>query len=297
MVKKLLYFFLLPAILNGKVPSFDKHHAFMYLQTQCEFGPRIPGTKGHSACLKFLVEELRKTTPHVVEQSFLGSVPLEKKTARLTNVIASFEPSKKPRILLCAHWDTRAHADFDPNPLNRKKPVPGANDGASGTAVLLELACIFKKTPPPVGVDLVLFDGEDNGVEGDISTWCLGSRHFATTFYSQKPIPFPQYAILIDMIGDRELIIPVEINSKRYAPDLVEKIWQKSKMLGFSTFSFSQTHEVIDDHLELLKVGIPAADLIDLDYPYWHTTEDTPDKCSPESLYVIGTLLLHLLYE
>lgn len=297
MSKKLLYVFLFPAILSGKVPSFDKHHAFDYLQKQCTFGPRVPGTQGHRACLKFLVEELKKSTPHVIEQSFLGSVPLEKKTARLTNVIASFEPSKIPRILLCAHWDTRAHADFDPHPMNREKPVPGANDGASGTAVLLELASIFKKAPPPQGVDLVLFDGEDNGLEGNISTWCLGSRHFANTFYSQKTIGFPQYAILIDMVGDRELLIPIEINSRRYAPEVVEKIWQKAKMLGFSAFSFFQTHEVIDDHLELLKIGIPAVDLIDLDYPYWHTVEDTPDKCSPESLYIIGTLLLHLIYE
>lgn len=297
MSKKLLYLLFFPVILNGKVPSFDKHHAFMYLQKQCAFGPRIPGTKGHSVCLKFLVGELKKATPHVAEQSFLGSVPLEKKSARLTNVIASFELSKKPRVLLCTHWDTRAHADLDPIPLNRKKPVPGANDGASGTAVLLELASIFQKNPPPVGVDLVFFDGEDNGLEGNISTWCLGSRYFANTFYSQKPIPSHQYAILIDMIGDRDLLIPIEMNSKRYAPELVEKIWQKAKILGFSAFSFSQIHEVIDDHLELLKIGIPAADLIDLDYPYWHTTQDTPDKCSPESLYIIGTLLLHLVYE
>ncbi len=278
---------------RSQVPQFNKIRAFGYLKTQCSFGPRNPGSQGHRKCLSFLVKEFGQTADTVVKQPFIFTNFKNHKTYMLTNIIASFGKQDK-RILLSAHWDTRPWADHDPDPKNRNKPILGANDGASGVTVLLEIARIMKQYPPPVGVDIVLFDGEDSGVEGRDETWCVGSRYFAKnkgTNYN------PQYGILLDMIGDRDLHIPVEANSQRYAPELVQKIWRKAQELNLSSFDPLVGYEIIDDHLELLKVGIPAVDIIDFDYPYWHTLQDTEDKCNPESLWTVGTVLLHLIYE
>jgi glutaminyl-peptide cyclotransferase len=289
-----ILFLIFPPNHSAKVPKFQKASAFAYLKKQCDFGPRVPGTTAHQRCLDFLVSELKTTTPHVFRQSFPGLDVFAKKNVTMTNIIASFAKSRKNRLMFCAHWDSRPRAENDPVPSKRMKPVPGANDGASGVAVILELARILKTADPPVGVDLVLFDGEDGGEEGRLSTWCQGSRYFAVQWPKSS---FPQYAVLLDMIGGRGLNLPVEFNSKMVAPDVVDRVWGKARAIGLSAFKPADGYEVIDDHLELIKVGIPAVDIIDLDYPYWHTTEDTPDKCSPESLYAVGTLLLHLIYE
>jgi Zn-dependent M28 family amino/carboxypeptidase len=212
----------------------------------------------------------------------------------MTNLVASFRKAGRKRLLLCAHWDSRPRAELDPSPVNRYKPVPGANDGASGVAVLLEVARALKAEPPGKAVDLAFFDGEDGGLEGDLTTWCLGSRHFAAVWPRQF---FPEYAVLIDMVGDRDLHLPVERHSRMYAQDVVDRVWGAAKMLGLPAFDQADGYDVVDDHLELIKAGIPAVDVIDLDYPFWHTTLDTPDKCSPESLEIVGRLLLHLIYS
>jgi glutaminyl-peptide cyclotransferase len=277
----------------AQVPAFDSERAFADLERQCAFGPRVPGSKAHEDCLGFLASSLKQNTDRVVLQKFPAFDALQKKTVSLTNVIASFGRQNR-RILFCAHWDSRAFADSDPEPRNREKPVPGANDGASGVAVLLELGRVIGRIPPSCGVDIVLFDGEDNGVEMQIDTWCLGSRYFVSR---KHPRYRPQYAVLLDMIGDRELDLPVEANSRRFAPHVVERIWGKARLLGLAAFDPRDGFEVVDDHLELLGAGIPAADVIDMDYPYWHTVSDTPDRCSPESLWTVGTLVLHLAYE
>lgn len=280
------------AVSYAQVPAFDQNRAFAYLEKQCEFGYRHPGTEGHAACLNFLVETFKKTGARVQKQPFSHWDPFNKRSVTATNVIASFG-AQRDRIILCAHWDTRPVADHDPNPANRNKPVPGANDGASGVAVLLEIANILAKNPPPIGIDLVLFDAEDSGTDGTTGSWCKGSAHFAQNL----PVPFPRYAILIDMIGDRDLEIKEEGYSKQYAPQLVDMVWSKAESLGLPAFKRGVIGYVVDDHLELLKVGIPAIDLIDFEYPYWHTIEDTPDKCSAESLNQVGKLLVHLIYE
>jgi len=277
----------------SQVPQFNKISAFNYLKKQCNFGPRNPGSEGHRECLRFLVKEFKQTADTVIKQPFIFTNSRNHKTYMLTNIIASFGKKSK-RILLSAHWDTRPWADHDPDFKNRNKPILGANDGASGVAVLLEIARIMKQYPPPVGVDIVLFDGEDSGIEGRDETWCVGSRYFAK---NKETNYNPQYAILLDMIGDRDLHIPVEANSQKYAPELVQKIWGKARKLNLFPFDPSVKYEIVDDHLELLKVGIPAVDIIDFDYPYWHTLQDTPDKCSPESLWTVGTVLLYLIYE
>lgn len=272
---------------------FNGKRAFDYLLRQCQFGPRAPGSEGHKEALNFLVLELRKYADDVRLQNFPFYSPIEGRWFMLTNIIASFGNQKR-RILLAAHWDTRPCADQDPDPKGRNRPILGANDGASGVAVLLEVARILRSHPPKIGVDIVLFDGEDSGRDGYPEEFCQGSKYFAQKMGADYN---PEFGILLDMIGDRDLTVYVEGYSARYAPDIVDKIWSAAEELGIAEFNRRIGYEVVDDHLPLLKAGIKCVDLIDFDYPYWHTLEDTPDKCSPESLEKVGKVLLKVIYD
>jgi glutaminyl-peptide cyclotransferase len=244
--------------------------------------------------LKFLTSELTKYADRVNQQHFRLPLGKGQNPVTMTNIIANFQLNNPSRILLCAHWDTRPWADQDPLTANRMKPVMGANDGASGVAVLLEIARLIKLNPPPYGIDIVLFDGEDSGTYGDNDSWAVGSKEFA----KRKPHDYnPMYGILLDLIGDKDQQIYIEANSNRYAPHIVNKIWHKADELGITTFIPDIGYEVMDDHIRLLEAGILCVDLIDFDYPYWHTTEDTPDKCSPESLENVGRVILSIIYE
>ncbi len=272
--------------------QFNKERAFKYLKQQCNFGPRYPGSENHKKMRDFLVAELRQYTNRVKTQPFMAVNYLENKRAQGFNVIASFGEGKT-ELILCAHWDSRPKADHDPSAANRDKPMPAANDGASGVAVLLEIARYLKTTPPPIPVDIVLFDAEDMGREAHENEFLQGSRFFAENIsYSYKP----SAAILLDMVGDRELQFYVEENSKKFAPDVVDRIWSIAERLGFPEFVRKTRYAMTDDHIPLIKTGIPAVDIIDFDYPYWHTIEDTPDKCSPESLEKVGRVLLQYIY-
>ncbi|MDH4223320.1 MAG: M28 family peptidase [candidate division Zixibacteria bacterium] len=211
----------------------------------------------------------------------------------LSNIIASFYPDKKERILLCAHWDTRPWADKDPEPANRFTPISGANDGASGVAVLMELASTISGKKPKYGVDIILFDGEDYGSDEHPERWCLGSSYFSKNSGGYKAV----FGILLDMIGDRDLQIYQEGYSSRYAGEIVRMVWEKAQKLSISDFKTGVKHYMVDDHLPLIQAGIPCIDIIDFDYPYWHTIEDTPDKCSPESLEKVGKVILSVLYN
>ena len=195
-------------------------------------------------------------------------------------------------MLLAAHWDTRPFADRDPDPEKRHLPILGANDGASGVAVLLELARAFHSKPPDTQVIMVLFDGEDYGKTTD--EMLLGSRYFARNIEERWR---PDYGILIDMVGDKDLDIYVEPFSKRAAPDIVKKVWKLARKLRLKGFYSQECSPILDDHIPLIEVGIKCIDIIDFNYPYWHSMEDTPDKCSPESLETIGKLLLELIYS
>jgi len=286
-------FFLSAASLQSQIPDFNEKRAFEYLQKQCRFGPRNPGSSGHRECLEFLVMELRKTADAVITQPFPMTDPHDNRIYTGTNIIAYFG-SRTDCIILCAHWDTRARADRDPDPKNHNIPIQGANDGASGVAVLLEVAQVLNQNPPSRGVTIVLFDGEDAGIEGQDMTWCQGSRYFAK---NKKPGYNPSYGILVDLVGDKDLYLPYELYSMRYAPDLVRRVWETAINLGLPAFDNSPGYHVVDDHQELFKVGIPCINIIDFDYPHWHTIQDTEDKCSPESLGVVGSLLVYLIYE
>ncbi len=275
------------------LPEFDGEAAYRHLVAQCELGCRNPGSRGHEKARIYLTDQLSQCAPRVDSQRFSFVDQKLDSTFQLTNIIASFYPEERDRILLCAHWDTRPRADRDPDPANREKPILGANDGASGVAVLLELGKILKLSKPKCGVDIVLFDGEDYGEEDDIDNYLLGSKHFARSIGTQTY----EYGVLLDMVGDEDLQIYVEGNSLRYAPQVVKLIWDKARELGLEEFHRQVGPWVWDDHIPLNRTRIPTVDLIDFDYPHWHTLADTPDKCSPSSLKVIGDLLLALIYQ
>ncbi len=274
------------------VPEFDENLAFEYLEKQVSFGPRVPNSKAHADCKNFLINEISKYADAVNLQNFTHSYL--GKNFNLTNIIASFNLNSGFRILLCAHWDSRPYADEEKETVKKIKPVPGANDGASGVAVLLEIARILKNNPPPIGVDIIFFDGEDLGDSGDLENFCIGSKYFAK---NKSPNYLPQFGILLDMVGDKDLQIFKERNSMRYAPDVVNYVWSIAREIGISEFKDEIKHDIYDDHIPLNEAGIRTIDIIDFDYPYWHTTEDTPDKCSPQSLEKVGKVVLNVIYR
>ena len=274
-------------------PVFDGPRAFADLVRQTDFGPRIPGAAGHRECAAWIQTQLSQHADSTWLQEFRGTVQGSPDTVDMSNIIARLNSGSRERILISAHWDTRPYADLDPDSTLRKQPVPGASDGASGVAVLLELARLFDSIPPPVGVDLVFYDGEDGGEYGDSpGRWCQGSSHFAAHLPSRY-----KWAINVDMVGDKDLNLPIEGNSFRLAPELVDRVWKKAAELKVTAFQRARGHDVFDDHMPLLMKGISAINIIDFDYVYWHTTSDTPDKCSAASLAAVGRVLVGVIYD
>jgi len=254
--------------------TFDGQRAYADVQKQVTFGSRVPGSEGHAQVQAWMQSELDSAGWQVeIQTSEALGHPIENLVARRS--------ADAPQIILGAHYDTRMIADNDPDPAQQTSIVPGANDGASGVAVLLELARALPDDTVPVW--LVFFDAEDNGrIEG--WDWILGSREFV----KNNPVQ-PRAAIIVDMIGDADLNIYKERNSD---PELTDEIWEVARSLGFeSMFIPDYKHSMLDDHTPFLEAGIPAVDIIDFDYPYWHTIQDTPDKVSPESLQAVGETL------
>ena len=256
--------------------SFDSSRAYADVQTQVAFGPRMPGSAGHAQVREWMRAELESAGWQVeVHES-------ERMGHPIYNIITK-RNAEPPQIILGAHYDTRFFADNDPDLTKRTEPVPGANDGASGVAVLLELARSLPKDTPPIW--LVFFDTEDNGrIEG--WDWILGSRAFA------EEIPInPRAVVIVDMIGDADLNIYLEKNSN---VAIRTEIWSMAASLGYGdVFINEEKFSMLDDHTPFLEKNIPAVDIIDFDYPYWHTTQDTPDKVSAESLHAVGDTLWH----
>ena len=254
--------------------SFDGQHAYADVQTQVAFGERVPGTDGHAKVEAWMRSELESAGWQVeIQTSEALGHPVE-------NLVAK-RGDKSPQIIIGAHYDSRIFADHDPDPANHTKPMPGANDGASGVAVLLEMARTLPKDTVPVW--LVFFDAEDNGnIQG--WDWILGSREFVKNNVIQ-----PQAVVVIDMIGDADLNIYKERNSN---PEITDEIWAAAKSLGYQNkFIPAYKYSMEDDHTPFLQAGLPAVDIIDFDYPYWHTTQDTVDKVSAESLQTVGETL------
>lgn len=271
--------------------QYDGDLAFGFLERQCEFGPRPPGSDAHEAMRHWLVEVLQGYADEVSVQQFTVQ-DTAGAAVTLSNVIASFRMDARERVLFGAHWDTRRIAEHDPDEANRGTPIMGANDGASGVAVLLGLASLMSARSPDVGVDLVFFDGEDGGKGGGFESFCVGSALFADGMGSYAP----SYAVVVDMVGDRELSIPVERNSMSACPAVVRKVWDAAERVGATSFNEDLGTAMFDDHIPLIQAGIPTALIIDFDYAYWHTLEDTPDKCSAESLQEVGAVLAELIY-
>jgi len=277
---------------------FDADRAFSQLAAQVEFGPRVPGASGHDECLDYIVRHLSGTAKLLQTQQF----PIECYDEKVqgTNVIASFGKGGAAPILFCCHWDTRPIADHDPDPGNRRKPIPGADDGASGVAVLLELATLFAEKPPPKNVALVFLDAEDSG-DYEECDFCTGSHYFVenldSVFPKRPPSSGPPFGVLIDMIGDKDLSIEKERYSVAAAPDVVARVWAVARRLGCTQFKDDLGPAVFDDHIWFNRAGIPMIDVIDFDYPFWHTLQDTVDKCSKDSLKAVGDVLYALAYE
>jgi Zn-dependent M28 family amino/carboxypeptidase len=217
----------------------------------------------------------------------------------MNNVIARFNIRAKKQIMISAHWDTRPWGDRGSSLMERETPILGANDGASGVAVILELARILKNNSPALGVNLVLFDAEDYGTSGDSWSYCKGSQYFAKNL----PIPFPDYAINLDMVGDANLNVYIERYSYKQNPKLVMELWGKAEELNLTGFKKMAYYTIFDDHVPLYEIaGIPAVDIIDFDYPdektnYHHTHNDVVENCSPQSLWQVGTLMVHHIYD
>lgn len=282
----------------GKSPGISAERAYALVQEQVAFGPRVPGTLTHRAAGDWLDSLFRATADTLVVQAFTHRAA-DGRVLRLRNFLARFRPDDPTRLLFLAHWDTRPVADQSEDPVERTRPVPGANDGASGTAVLLALAELFDSIPPPIGVDLLLVDGEDYGDFSEDRDVFLGSRHFASNLPAGAR---PLYGVLIDMVGDRELDLYVEGYSQTYAPEIVRRVWDRAEEIGYGhIFHRSVRHTVRDDHIPLNEAGIATINLIDFDYgpgnAYWHTTADTPDKVSGESLKAVGDVLASLAYR
>lgn len=291
------------------VPQFNADSAYLYVKTQVDFGPRVPNSKAHDECGDYLVHQMERFGAKVIQQkadlkAFDGTI------LHSDNIISSFNPSAKTRILLCAHWDSRPYCDHDPNSANYHKPVLGANDGASGVGVLMEVARQLSRQEPTVGVDIIFLDSEDEGTPDfykgaqDENSWCLGTQYWATHL---EPANYhARFGILLDMVGAPNATFYKEQESMNNAPDIVEKVWNQAKEDGFSAFFVDQDGGAItDDHVFVNRLaGIPCIDIIqeDLNSPtgfaaYWHTTHDTMDNIDRTTLLAVGQTLLGVIYK
>ena len=283
--------------------EFDAARAWALLLAQCELGPRPPGSAAHEKTRDLLASHLRPLVDEFTMQEWTQTIrrgPGAGRSYKMTNLlgvirgkdVAEDAADWGPSLMLCAHWDTRPVADMEIDAAKRTKPIMGANDGASGVAAVVEIARVLKAARPRQTVIIALWDGEDLG------EFFYGSRYFANSLSTAAWKKWrPSRAILLDMIGDRDLRCNRELNSLDFAPELYQEVMDAAAKLGLSRHFNGPSTRISDDHVPLHEAGIPAIDLIDFDYPYWHTLEDTPDKCSPASLKVIGDVLLRLIAD
>ena len=272
---------------------FDGAQAFQYVEAQLAFGPRIPGTPEHQAAGSWLDSLMRERADVVVTQDWVH-VSRAGDSLPMRNVLGRFNPAAPSRILFLAHWDTRPKAD-GPKSSDPDAPVPGANDGGSGVAVLLGVADALRAMSPATGVDILLVDGEDYGIFAEKDDVLVGSKYFADHLPDG---PTPRYAILFDLVADLNQRFPKEGNSLIGAPDVVKEVWDAARRIGYGHVFVNATGQAItDDHIPLQQAGIPAINIIDFDYPHWHTTEDTIDKISAASLQAVGDVALEMVHR
>lgn len=297
---------------NPTVPAFDGACALELIQTQCDFGPRTPGSKAHAEALVWLLAQLRELSGRVLEQRFSSETsfggPYD-----FCNVLAWLGPQTGSPLLLAAHWDSRPTADEDPDPANHNSPVLGANDGASGVAVLLEMARLMAQTEPPRPILLAFLDAEDSGSSDSdqpYSGFCVGSAYLAEHW--PEGWAKPAEGILLDLVGGDGKPIPripvrpihgavefdlgLESNSLDANPKLVNQVWSQAEALGHKAFVRKTSGYITDDHVPLIRAGIKIIDIIEVFPLTWHTVDDTPEHCSADSLYQVGDTLMHVIY-
>jgi hypothetical protein len=284
------------------LPAFNPDSAYLYTATQVAFGPRVPNTEAHRQCGHYLAGELRRFGATVVEQEAIlytyNNIALEAR-----NIIGSFQPENKNRILLVAHWDSRPFADSDANPANHRTPIDGANDGAGACGILLEIARQLAIRQPEIGVDIVFFDAEDWGAP-EQGGWCLGSEYWAQHPHVRNYKA--RYGILLDMASAKDAVFYKEYYSLYYAGSIVKKVWEAARIAGYASyFTDQQGGSIQDDHIAINQyLKIPCIDIIQYDPDtatgfgsYWHTLNDTMDAVSKETQKAVGQTLLHVLYN
>lgn len=289
-----------------KIPEFVADSAYRYVAEQLQFGFRSPGSIGHQQCAMYLANKMRQWCDTVIIQNFSTTL-WNGETYQGQNIIASLNPEKEKRVLLGAHWDSRLWADHDPNTSNHKKPIMGANDGASGVGTLMEMARIMSQQRPEMGIDIIFFDMEDQGIPEwentyKDNTWCLGSQYWAKN--PHRPFYTAHYGILFDMVGTRTPRYTREEFSRHYAYGLVDKIWKAAAQTGAgNVFVNIDSDAILDDHLYVNRIiNIPMIDIVQNSeqcsfFPYWHTIEDNLDCISAESMKITADVVLKVLYQ
>ncbi len=284
-----------------QVPEFNADSAYHYVQKQVDFGPRVPGTGSHSSCASYLNGKLMTYGFSTIEQNAVLPT-FDKRQYKLKNIIGSYRPELPSRILIAAHWDTRPWADKDT--INVNAPFDGANDGASGVGVALEIARQVQLQAPSVGLDIIFFDLEDYGdMGGDLSSWCLGSQYWSENLHKSNYTA--NYGILLDMVGAPNAIFPKEGNSVNYASQVVNKVWNTAHELGYGNFFSMQRKDFVgvDDHIFINKMGIPCIDIVEYKPStgsfgdYHHTHGDNMSVIDKTTLKAVGQTLLHVIYN
>lgn len=278
----------------SKTTRFCPDSAYAYVEKQVAFGPRVPGSEAHRLCGDWLTGKLKGFGAEVIEQTAMLTA-FDGTRLPMRNIFARINPDATRRILMLAHWDSRPWADHDPDSEKRSIPIDGANDGASGVGVLLELARTFHSEDSDLGIDILLCDAEDWGEESNDESWALGARHFANNLPVQGYMP--SGAILLDMVGAPDATFMREYFSQLANPALADEIWSLAKTLGYDGMFVNRMGSAVnDDHVELIKAGIPAIDIIDYRegsgfFSGWHTTADNMDCISKETLGAVGNVL------
>lgn len=286
------------------MPEFSSERAFQYVENQVNFGPRVPNSQAHEEAKNYYRSHFQNTAGQraVYVQEF--ELEVYGDSLRLYNILASFAPEMRDRIILAAHWDSRPRAEEDPS--NPDEPILGADDGASGVAVLMELANIFSENELPIGVDILLFDGEDYGETSDMSNYFLGSRYWG----ENPPVQgySPRFGILLDMVGGENARFPKERYSMQFNPALVNEIWSVADQLGYGNLFVDERGGLVsDDHVIVQRItGIPMINIINHSIdeegllkfpPYWHTQNDNLEIIDPETMEAVGDVLLELIYN
>lgn len=297
-----------PQVKQVVIPDFNADSAYNYVKKQLEFGPRVPGSEAHKQCAEWFIDFFNDKADTVYVQDFRTRL-YNGNGIDGKNIIAAFNPEAKKRILLAAHWDSRPFADHDPDEKNWNTPIDGANDGASGVGVLMEIARLMKETPTNVGVDIILFDLEDYGAPYYLNLmtnddWALGSQYWAKNphIYNYRAY----FGILLDMVGAPNAKFPKEYYSQQFAPALSNDVWRIAREIGYSDYFTNELgHPINDDHIYVnVHARIPMIDIIHLEnnsessfYPYWHTVKDNIEQIDPKTLGMVGDVVVNVIYR